>query len=75
MGFPEVGAEGAIYIKGRPTINSHRTQFGIIGDNVRIECAAYAIPRPEKIAWSFDGIEITNNDEVSTREIWHTWRQ
>lgn len=55
-------AEGAIYIKGRPTIISHRTQFGIIGDDVGLECVAYSIPRPDHIVWSFDGEEINPSD-------------
>ncbi|KAK6623398.1 hypothetical protein RUM43_009250 [Polyplax serrata] len=58
MGFQEIGAEGAIYIKGRPTIISHRTQFGVVGDNVRLECVVFSIPRPSHISWSFEGVDI-----------------
>lgn len=65
-GFPEIGAEGAIYIKGRPTIISHRTQFGVVGDNVRLECVVFSIPRPSHISWSFGGIDIDSTNQVST---------
>ncbi|KAL0273423.1 UNVERIFIED_CONTAM: hypothetical protein PYX00_006087 [Menopon gallinae] len=68
-GYPEVVAEGAIYIKGRPTIISHRTQFGIVGDVVRLECVAFSIPRPNHILWSYDGVEIdSGNEEYSILE-------
>jgi hypothetical protein len=58
MGFPEVGAEATVYLKGRPTIISHRTQFGIPGDTARVECSAFSIPPPEKVTWSYRGEEI-----------------
>lgn len=64
MGFPEIGAEGAIYIKGRPTIISHRTQFGVVGDNVRLECVVFSIPRPSHISWSFEGADIDSSNQV-----------
>ncbi|CAB0007579.1 unnamed protein product [Nesidiocoris tenuis] len=48
MGFPEIGAEATVYLKGKPQIISHRTQFGVPGDNARVECTAYAVPPPTK---------------------------
>ncbi|ENN81761.1 hypothetical protein YQE_01854, partial [Dendroctonus ponderosae] len=54
-GFQDIGAEAAIYLKGPPSIVSHRTQFGIEGDNVRVECVAFSIPAPERVFWSFNG--------------------
>ncbi|XP_073987777.1 irregular chiasm C-roughest protein-like isoform X2 [Rhodnius prolixus] len=61
MGFPEIGAEATVYMKGPPSIISHRTQFGIPGDNVRVECTAYAVPPAIKVLWSFQGEDITTN--------------
>ncbi|KAF6215510.1 hypothetical protein GE061_010265 [Apolygus lucorum] len=60
MGFAEIGAESTVYLKGKPQIISHRTQFGIQGDNARVECTAYAVPPPTKVLWSFKGDEITS---------------
>uniref|UniRef100_A0A8D9EC13 Irregular chiasm C-roughest protein n=1 Tax=Cacopsylla melanoneura TaxID=428564 RepID=A0A8D9EC13_9HEMI len=70
MGFPEVGAEATVYLKGRPTIISHRTQFGIPGDTARIECSAFSIPPPDKVTWSYRGEEIGGNqsDDYSVLE-------
>lgn len=67
IGFPEVGAEATVYMKGPPSIISHKTQFGVPGDNVRVECTAYAVPPPVKVFWSFHGEEIYNdpNKEIS----------
>lgn len=58
MGFPEIGAEATVYLKGPPTIISHKTQFGIPGDNVRLECSAFSIPTPQKVVWSFKGEDV-----------------
>ncbi|KAF4523433.1 hypothetical protein B566_EDAN010366 [Ephemera danica] len=57
-GFPEVSAEAHVYLKGPPAIISHRTQFGTLGDNVRIECVVFSVPRPQHIVWSRAGREI-----------------
>ncbi|KAK5639967.1 hypothetical protein RI129_010778 [Pyrocoelia pectoralis] len=62
-GFAEIGAEAAIYLKGPPSIISHRTQFGIEGDNVRVECTAYSIPPPERVIWTFNGREVDLHDQ------------
>jgi hypothetical protein len=66
MGFPEVGAEAAIYLKGPPSIISHRTQFGIQGDNVRLECVAFSIPKPEHVMWTYKGNEVDADDKDYT---------
>jgi hypothetical protein len=66
MGFPEVGAEASIYLKGPPTIISHRTQFGIQGDNVRLECVAFSIPKPEHVMWTYKGNEVDADDKDYT---------
>ncbi|KAJ8978266.1 hypothetical protein NQ317_003050 [Molorchus minor] len=62
-GFPEVGSEATIYVKGPPQIVSHRTQFGIEGDNVRVECTAFSIPAPERVVWTFNGREVDLHDQ------------
>lgn len=62
-GFPDVTSVASIYLKGPPTIKSPRRQFGIIGDNTRIECIAFSIPKARHVSWTFMGREInTNND-------------
>lgn len=52
-----------ICIAGPPSIVSHRTQFGIEGDNVRVECTAYSIPAPERVVWTFNGREVDSNGQ------------
>lgn len=42
---------------------SHRTQFGIEGDNVRVECTAYSIPAPERVVWTFNGRGVDPHDQ------------
>nr|CAD7256088.1 unnamed protein product [Timema shepardi] len=66
MGFPEIGAEATIYLKGPPTIISHHTQFGIQGDNVRLECVAFSIPRPDHVMWTYKGNEVNSKDKDYT---------
>ncbi|CAH1984755.1 unnamed protein product [Acanthoscelides obtectus] len=62
-GFPEIGAEASILLKGPPSIVSHRTQFGIEGDNVRVECTAFSIPAPQRVMWTFNGKEVDLHDQ------------
>ncbi|XP_057658367.1 irregular chiasm C-roughest protein-like [Diorhabda carinulata] len=62
-GFLEIGAEATVYLKGPPSIISHKTQFGIEGDNVRVECTAFSIPAPERVVWTFNGREVDINDQ------------
>jgi hypothetical protein len=66
MGFPEVGAEASVCLEGPPTIISHRTQFGIQGDNVRLECVAFSIPKPEHVTWTYNGNEVDADDKDYT---------
>lgn len=63
MGFPEISAEAVIYLKGPPTITSQRRQFGIIGDNARIECVAFSVPRARHVSWTFNGREINTSTD------------
>lgn len=63
MGFPEIGAESSVYLKGPPSIRSPRRQFGITGDNARLECIAFSVPKARHVIWTFNGREInTSND-------------
>lgn len=45
---------------------SHRTQFGVEGDNVRVECTAFSIPAPEKVIWTFNGKAVNQNEQDYT---------
>lgn len=64
MGFPEIGSEATIFLKSRPTITSQKRQFGLPGDNARIECIAFSVPKAQHVSWTFNGREInTSNDQ------------
>uniref|UniRef100_A0A1B6DD38 Ig-like domain-containing protein n=1 Tax=Clastoptera arizonana TaxID=38151 RepID=A0A1B6DD38_9HEMI len=69
-GFPDIETEATVYLKGPPTIISHRTQFGILGDNVRLECSAFSIPTPQRVVWSFKGEDVgmDNRQDYSVLE-------
>ncbi|XP_045507832.1 irregular chiasm C-roughest protein-like isoform X1 [Colias croceus] len=57
-GYPEIESEATIFIKGPPKILSNRTQVGIEGEKVSIECEALSVPRPDDVRWYFEGKEI-----------------
>lgn len=57
-GFRDIKADATVYMKGPPTIISHRIQYGIPGDSVRLECSAFSIPTPQKVVWSFHGEDV-----------------
>lgn len=64
MGFPEIGAEATVYLKGPPVISSPQRQHGIVGDNARLECVAFSVPKARHVSWTFNGREInTSNDQ------------
>ncbi|XP_055682496.1 irregular chiasm C-roughest protein-like [Lutzomyia longipalpis] len=64
MGFPEIGAEATVYLKGPPVISSSQRQHGIVGDNARLECVAFSVPKARHVSWTFNGREInTSNDQ------------
>nr|CAH0099797.1 unnamed protein product [Daphnia galeata] len=65
-GFAEVSADAHVFLKGPPTVRSKRIQFGLEGDTVRIECVAFAVPRPSKITWTHRGYEIDTGDPYVT---------
>ncbi|KPJ16354.1 Irregular chiasm C-roughest protein [Papilio machaon] len=58
-GYPEIESEATIFIKSIPKILSNRTQFGSEGEMVRVECAAFSVPKPDDIRWYFEGREIS----------------
>ncbi|XP_013178520.1 PREDICTED: irregular chiasm C-roughest protein-like isoform X2 [Papilio xuthus] len=58
-GYPEIESEATIFIKSVPKILSNRTQFGSEGEMVRVECAAFSVPKPDDIRWYFEGREIS----------------
>lgn len=62
-GFPEIGAEVTIYIKGPPSINSSRKQIGSPGDTSQLECVATSIPKAKQVTWYFNGKEINGSNE------------
>jgi hypothetical protein len=63
QGFAEIGAEASVYVKSPPTITSQRRQYGIEGDNTRLECSAFSVPKARHVSWTYNGREInTSND-------------
>ncbi len=55
-GFTEVTAEASVLMKGPPRIiRRQQTQYGAVGETVRIACDAFAIPPPKTIVWSQHG--------------------
>lgn len=57
-GFPEIKSEAIVYMKAAPVIESPRQQYGVQGDTLRLECAAFSVPKARHISWSFMGREI-----------------
>lgn len=45
-------------MKAAPVIESPRQQYGVQGDTLRLECAAFSVPKARHISWSFMGREI-----------------
>lgn len=70
MGFPEIGADTSVYLKGAPSIRSPRRQFGLPGDTARIDCIAFSVPKARSIIWTYNGHEIntSNNHDYSILE-------
>ncbi|XP_075987709.1 irregular chiasm C-roughest protein-like isoform X4 [Anticarsia gemmatalis] len=57
-GYPEIESEATVFIKSAPKIRSNRTQFGMEGEYVTIECIALSVPKPDDITWYFENREI-----------------
>lgn len=58
IGFPEIVAFAAVFLKGPPKIQSPRRQYGVVGDSTRIECIAFSVPKARHVSWTFKGLEI-----------------
>ncbi|XP_058442858.1 irregular chiasm C-roughest protein-like isoform X2 [Malaya genurostris] len=62
-GFPEIQTEVSVYLRGPPSINSPRQQFGSITDTGQLECEAFSIPKAKHIIWAHNGHEINTSSE------------
>ncbi|CAB3371539.1 Hypothetical predicted protein [Cloeon dipterum] len=69
-GFTVLTAEAQVYLKGPPDIISRLTQYGSVGENVRLECVVFSVPRPDRVAWSRNNRELhaALDPEVSISE-------
>lgn len=69
-GFPDIGEQATVYLKGPPTITSSRRQFGTPGETIRVECIAFSIPKARHVSWTFNGRDInsTFEDDFSVHE-------
>ena len=47
-----------IQMTGPPQIESSPEQRGVAGDNVHIKCQARAIPRAQRVIWTYHGHQI-----------------
>jgi hypothetical protein len=57
-GFHDLKAEAQVYLKGPPDIISSLNQYGAVGENVKVECIVFSVPRPDRVAWSRAGREL-----------------
>ena len=58
-GYAPVTTNAAeIQMTGPPQIESSPEQRGVAGDNVHIKCQARAIPRAQKVIWTYHGHQI-----------------
>lgn len=62
-GFPEIGEQATVYLKGPPAITSTKRQFGIPGDTSRIECIAFSIPKARHVSWTYNGMSINSSSD------------
>ncbi|CAN8014760.1 unnamed protein product [Ixodes persulcatus] len=51
-GFPEITQDVHVYVKGPPKVQSPTTQYGVEGEEVRVECVITSVPPPTRVAWS-----------------------
>lgn len=51
---------------GPPIVRSERTQYGQVKETVKIECVAFAVPRPSKIIWTHGGYEVEAGNSCGT---------
>ena len=58
-GYAPVTTNAAeIQMTGPPQIESSPEQRGVAGDNVHIKCQARAIPRAQRVIWTYHGHQI-----------------
>ncbi|KAG0424991.1 hypothetical protein HPB47_027818, partial [Ixodes persulcatus] len=62
-GFPEITQDVHVYVKGPPKVQSPTTQYGVEGEEVRVECVITSVPPPTRVAWSRNTqlVDIDNN--------------
>ncbi|KAH7945213.1 hypothetical protein HPB49_008162 [Dermacentor silvarum] len=62
-GFPEITQDVHVYVKGPPKVSSPTTQYGVEGEQVRVECIITSVPPPTRVAWSrnLQLVDIDNN--------------
>ncbi|XP_041985814.1 irregular chiasm C-roughest protein-like [Aricia agestis] len=58
--YQDIEAVAVVYVKGPPKIRSNRTQYGVEGDSVRIECISFSVPKPDLVIWTYGGNEINS---------------
>lgn len=68
MGFPEIEALSSLYLKGPPQIRSKRQQYGAVNDNSQIQCEAVSVPKAKQIIWTYNGLEINNENDYTILE-------
>ncbi|XP_068624517.1 irregular chiasm C-roughest protein-like [Battus philenor] len=59
-GYQDIETPAMVFVKGPPKILSNKTQYGVEGDSVRIECISFSVPKPDFVIWSFGGNEINS---------------
>ncbi|CAH2061857.1 unnamed protein product, partial [Iphiclides podalirius] len=59
-GYQDVETPAMVFVKGPPKIVSNRTQYGVEGDSVKIECISFSVPKPDFMIWTYGGNEINS---------------
>ncbi|CAG5025008.1 unnamed protein product, partial [Parnassius apollo] len=59
-GYQDIEAPAMVFVKGPPRIVSNKTQYGVEGNSVRIECISFSVPKPDFVIWTFGGHELNS---------------
>ncbi|XP_050708930.1 irregular chiasm C-roughest protein-like [Eriocheir sinensis] len=51
-GFPEESRSMRVLMRGPPHVAEAKEQFGMEGDDVRVECVVEGVPRPSRVEWA-----------------------
>ncbi|XP_045108723.1 irregular chiasm C-roughest protein-like isoform X2 [Portunus trituberculatus] len=51
-GFPEESRSMRVYMRGAPVVVEAAEQFGMEGDDVKVECMVEGMPRPDRVEWA-----------------------